>query len=342
MKVLSQVFTGMLLVLWANVAQADIAGTVTVPAGSEMWAGSSTHDIVWETSGGSETHTAELWLSTDGGTNYTDFIGTCTHTAIGGTYTWTLPATNTTNAKIMVMGTDSVGATFSITSAGTFIIDSTEPSNPNAPCTATVSATNTTQLMNDAWQNLCDSPYFEWAGATDTTSGVYGYAVYWGTDSAGVPVATQTAATYSATTAMGDGQTWYLRVMTQDMAGNWSTVITLFTSRYDVSVPANPTTCTATVSATDTTQLADNAWQNLSAAPYFEWAEATDTTSGVYGYVCSVLGHRFSRCACCNTNRSYIQCHNCYGRWTDMVSASDDAGYGRELEYSNNIVHQQV
>ena len=50
----------------ANAAHAEITGTITMPAGGEMWAGSSTHDIVWETSGGSETHTAELWLSTDG------------------------------------------------------------------------------------------------------------------------------------------------------------------------------------------------------------------------------------------------------------------------------------
>ncbi len=53
-------FIGILLVLWANAAQAEITGTVTSPAGGEMWAGSSTHDIVWETSGGSSTHTAEL------------------------------------------------------------------------------------------------------------------------------------------------------------------------------------------------------------------------------------------------------------------------------------------
>ena len=276
---------GMLLVLWANVAQAVITGTITMPAGGEMWAGSSTHDIVWETSGGSETHTAELWLSTDGGTNYTELIGTCTHTAIGGTYTWTLLATNTTNAKIMVMGTDSADTTFTVIS-GTFTIDSIPPINPTA-CTATVSATDTTQLTNCAWQNLSAAPYFEWAGATDTVSGVAGYSVYWGANLEGEPGTagvSQTTATYSAASAVPDGGTYCLRVRTWDNAGNWSTATTLFTSKYDVSAPTNPTACTATVSATDTTQLTNGDWQNLSAAPYFEWAGATDTVSGVAGY----------------------------------------------------------
>ncbi|MDI6781349.1 MAG: hypothetical protein QME49_04495, partial [bacterium] len=239
MKILSRVFIGMLLVLWANAAQAVITGTVTLPAGGEMWAGGSTHDIVWETAGGSSTHTAELWLSIDGGGTYPVFIGTCTHTAIGGTYTaWEVTATDTTMAVIKVMGTDSEGATFTAVS-GIFMVDSTLPINPTA-CTAAVSATDTAQLIDGVWQNLSASPYFEWAGATDTMSGVAGYAVYWGTDTAGVPVATQTAAIYSAASPVPNGGIYYLRVRTKDNAGNWSSPIALFVCKYDVSAPPGP------------------------------------------------------------------------------------------------------
>ncbi|MBU0700281.1 hypothetical protein KKE26_03140, partial [bacterium] len=137
-RVSGLLFIGVLMLLWTQAAQAAITGTITTPSSTgAVYAGSSSQDIVWTVEGGDGTHTVELWLSTDGGTSYPTFIGTCTHVAVGGTFTWSVPAMDTINAMIMVNGTDSAGtqATFSITS-GTFTIDSTLPTPPTAPATA--------------------------------------------------------------------------------------------------------------------------------------------------------------------------------------------------------------
>jgi hypothetical protein len=271
------------MILLTQTAQAVITGTITTPFANAFLPGSSSHDIVWTVAGGEGTHTAELWLSTDGGASYPEFICSLTHSNTGGTWTWSVPATNTANAMIMIIGTDSAvtQATFSITS-WTFTIDSILPSAPDA-CTATVSASNTTLLVNNNWQNKTATPYFEWSGSTDSGSGIAGYSVYWGTSTAGDPgtgAVTQTAATYTAVPDMVDGKTYCLRVRARDNAGNWSEVVTLFGCGYDVSIAA-PTSLKAdgfnpsTWSTTGTFSI--------------DWINPTDA-SGIKGIWCKYGG----------------------------------------------------
>jgi len=62
----------------------------------------------------------------------------------------------------------------------------------------------------------------------------------------------------------------YLRVRTQDNAGNWAAWVTLFTLRYDGSPPDNPTSIDPGCAATD------GVWQHTCNNPDFTWSGATD------------------------------------------------------------------
>ncbi len=83
-------------------------------------------------------------------------------------------------------------------------------------------------------------PYFEWNDPTDApaspaNSGIKGYYVYFGTNSSFDPVTYQAAAspnTFTNSTSLTNGTTYYLRIKTEDNAGNISTAATLFTYTY--------------------------------------------------------------------------------------------------------------
>ena len=67
-------------------------------------------------------------------------------------------------------------------------------------------------------------PTFTWA-ASDATSGIAGYAFYWGTNPAG------TSNSFTKTTSLdgkthSSGTTYYLRVQAKDNAGNLSNLVT--------------------------------------------------------------------------------------------------------------------
>lgn len=80
-------------------------------------------------------------------------------------------------------------------------------------------------------------PYFEWQGADDgaSGSGVNGYYVYFGLDSAADPVVAgnyQAERTYEVTTPMAAGEIYYLRMKVKDKQGNVSNAQTLFSYLY--------------------------------------------------------------------------------------------------------------
>jgi hypothetical protein len=111
----------------------------------------------------------------------------------------------------------------------TFYVDTTAPTNPttaNSGCSA----------QNGVWQNTCDDPNFTWSGATDATSGVAGYQVYWGSDPNGTATSWTTSPSHNPP-AVGTG-TYYLRTRTKDQMGNWSNWKTLYTFRYDDLAPS--------------------------------------------------------------------------------------------------------
>ncbi|RLJ07139.1 MAG: hypothetical protein DRP16_04040, partial [Candidatus Aenigmatarchaeota archaeon] len=167
----------------------------------------------------------------------------------------------------------------------TFKYDATAPSNP-ASASAWQTSLKVNSINDDTWQNSDDTPYFEWSGATDATSGVSGYSVYWGTDPNGEPGTTQeqSSVSYGEVSSAGEG-VFYLRLRTFDVAGNYSSAQTVFTFKYDATAPSNPSApASCWDSSSKTTPISDNTPQNSDDTPYFEWSGATDATSGVSGY----------------------------------------------------------
>ncbi len=193
---------------------------------------------------------------------------------------------------------DSAG-NVSTSKSATIILDTTAPSNPT-----TISSYNssgkTAALTSDNWYNYA-TPYFEWSGASDSSSGVAGYYVYFGTDATAAPATSgtyQTSANYTISIPLTSGSTYYLFIKAKDNAGNIaSSTYTVFTYKYDSSGPTNTTTdnfidsgasstnsttVTLTLSATDDAGITGYCAKESSVAPSSNdicWTSITSTTS---------------------------------------------------------------
>ena len=91
--------------------------TVVSPNGNESWQVSSTHDVTWTSA---NVANVRLDYTLDGGATWSAI--TASTAASAGRYSWTLPATTSTTAKVRVSdvgssATDESNAVFSITSA---------------------------------------------------------------------------------------------------------------------------------------------------------------------------------------------------------------------------------
>ncbi|MBN1351712.1 VCBS repeat-containing protein [candidate division KSB1 bacterium] len=117
-----------------------------------------------------------------------------------------------------------------------FTVDIVFPKNPTS-CTETQGTTS------NRWQNSHNSPEFEWEGASDVSSGIAGYLLFWGRNPKGES-STFIAQTRFKPDAVACG-TYYLRIRTRDRAGNvavnWSTV---FIFKYDNIPPTGATAST--------------------------------------------------------------------------------------------------
>ena len=155
-------------------------------------------------------------------------------------------------------------------SAGTgFKVDATKPTNPGASCSD--------GKASEEWRNG-NAPTFTLSGAEDTASGLKAlgssqrYRYYFGTISDGAPV-TGTDSTDISPAVTADG-TYYLRVQTQDNAGNWSDPVTVYTYRYDGTAPAaGPAVSTTANSSGITVNFTDGSdsganQSGLAATPY--------------------------------------------------------------------------
>ena len=137
---------------------------------------------------------------------------------------------------LYIQAWDNAGNPSAVEPVGWLGYDTVAPANPTSTspgCTAT----------SGVWQNTCADANFTWSGASDATSSVAGYEVYWGTDPNGTGALWSTTAAYNPT-AVSNG-TYYLRVHTKDNAGNWSAWTTLFVLRYDGTAPTGSLTSTA-------------------------------------------------------------------------------------------------
>jgi hypothetical protein len=131
-----------------------------------------------------------------------------------------------------VQGYNGEGVTNGTLDLGPFKYDGTPPLNPT-------SAVETNGAESEVWQSTVSDPSFTWSGASDATSGVADYLVYFGPDEGGTSETAVTVAAY-VPPAVSTGTT-YLRVCARDEAGNeadeW---VTLFTFMYDGSAPDTP------------------------------------------------------------------------------------------------------
>jgi len=145
------------------------------------------------------------------------------------------------------------------------------------PPTAPTSLTSSDHAVS-TWSND-NTISIDWSGATDATSGVFGYSVLFDQNPATLPPPTINAGgTSFNSAALADGNNWYAHVRTRDVAGNWST-----TARHagpffiDTTPPNNP----ANVSSSSHTL---GIWSNDPSIT-MNWSGASDPGgSGVSGY----------------------------------------------------------
>jgi PKD repeat protein len=93
------------------------ATTVISPNGGESWQTSSVHDLTWTSA---NVANVKLDYTLDGGTSWTEIVASTAASA--GRYSWTLPSTTSTNAKVRVSdvassASDISNASFTITNA---------------------------------------------------------------------------------------------------------------------------------------------------------------------------------------------------------------------------------
>ncbi|MHC1730436.1 MAG: Ig-like domain repeat protein [Bacteroidales bacterium] len=156
------------------------------------------------------------------------------------------------------------------TTVFTFCYDATAPAMPTPVVDLTGSS-------NNVWQATIKNPYFRWPTAVDNVSGVDSYYVYFGADSGGTSSsksANNGREPYYDAPAITNSGTYYFRLKVTDKAGNTSDWDTVYTFKFDNTVPV-----LASYRATDMNGSHDKVWQNTTADPNFRWELASDEHS---------------------------------------------------------------
>lgn len=182
-----------------------------------------------------------------------------------------------------------------ITGMTTSYVEDTEaPHNPETTALGYInSASASATLVSANWANAAH-PKFTWEAGTDTaalgqsSSGIGGYHVVLTTDAAATPSALTTNSCYryapagERTFVVGTAPTgcvlqdgvYYLRLQAQDNSGNKADPVTLFTYKYDGTIPSAPTSISSTTVG-----------YSASSDFTFFWPAAVDAgPSGLRGY----------------------------------------------------------
>ena len=144
--------------------------------------------------------------------NPTSVPGENIHTTDTETTSFPLPDSNSWYVHVRTVdkaGNWAVGAYH----VGPFYIDATAPDNPN-------NYISSHQMF--VW-SADDTIFIEWSGASDATSGVYGYSYAWSLVPNTLPIGfVSSLFTNTTSFLLGPSDSWYFHVRTQDVAGNWA------------------------------------------------------------------------------------------------------------------------
>ncbi|MFQ5399542.1 MAG: hypothetical protein ACE5E7_08080 [Anaerolineae bacterium] len=128
------------------------------------------------------------------------------------TKSWTLSSSNGTRT-VYVKYKDGSG-NISTAYSDSIILDTVAPANPTS---LTSSSHAPSVWSNDTTVDV------SWSGASDSTSGVYGYGLYWNQSPSSSPSQiVDTTGTSDTSSLLSDGDNWYFHLITRDNAGNWS------------------------------------------------------------------------------------------------------------------------
>jgi len=125
-------------------------------------------------------------------------------------------------------------------STGYIFVDDQAPDNPSVSgYDSSGKNVSLTSGQTYSYDETTPGPYFEWSTPDDNpagdNAGVKGYYLYFGTNSSADPSAYQADAgtnSYTNSSSLTAGNIYYLRVKTEDNAGNISGAATVFTYRY--------------------------------------------------------------------------------------------------------------
>jgi hypothetical protein len=106
--------------IYATIDHVAPTASMLSPNGGESWIAGSQHDVTWAADDNNYVTTVDLALSADGGATFPNSIASGVPNT--GTYTWTVPALNTTTARVRVTAHDAAGNSGSGASAGNFTI----------------------------------------------------------------------------------------------------------------------------------------------------------------------------------------------------------------------------
>lgn len=191
--------------------------SVTYPDGGEKLRGGTLCTITWTASDNFNLAANPITLAYTTGDAY---VTIATGEANDGSYAWTLPEIDTSEAKVRVEAIDECGNVGTDESGATFIIDVTPPTAPApvTPADGTVTRETTPQLT--------------WEAATDNLSGVISYEIHLDTS-----LITQGATTaYTPAAPLVDGlHTWEVRA--KDGAGIWGNYGSTRTFSVDTQEP---------------------------------------------------------------------------------------------------------
>jgi hypothetical protein len=204
---------------------------------------------------------------------------------IGDTHMFKINSTSNRyiQVKFILGSTDSIYSPIILRYTVHYQSDTDAPTNPSALRGAYDSITKDTIIDSGSW-NSSSAPYFEWFGTgsangpTDgeTGSGVYGYYVYFGSDSGANPQSFGTLTTTASFQAsnLNSGSSYYLLISTLDNAGNVnSSPWNAFTYKYDNQPPNAPIGLSADPSGYSVNNSYD-----------FTWNVASDSGSGEFLY----------------------------------------------------------